>query len=103
RVSDVDLDVLWLQRKLFRNDVGEHAARAGADVLHRAACDDATALDGELDGRPRLPEIKPVARGDADAAAVTAALCGGRLAVAPGVETRRPVVEPLPVRIGIPA
>ena len=53
--------------------------------------------------RSGLPEIEPVSGGDADAAAEAAVLRCRRFAVAPDVETGRPVVKPLPVGIGIPA
>ena len=54
--------------------VGDDAAGSGADVLGRDAGHEAPVLDRERDLRSELPEIEPVARGDADAAAVAAAL-----------------------------
>ena len=103
RMADADLDVLRLQVEGLGDRIGDHAARAGADVLHGAACDKAAALDRELDRRAGLPQIEPVARRDADTTPVTAGLRGGRFAVLPDVETGGPVVKPLPVGIGVPA
>src|SRR5215831_2209226 len=65
RVSDADFDVLWLQVEGLRHRIRDHAARAGADVLHRATCDDVAAFDRQLHRGAGLPQIEPVARGDA--------------------------------------
>src|SRR5690606_40547869 len=69
-----------------------------ADVLRRGAGDDAAALDRDLDLHVGLPQIEPVAGGDADAAAVAAGLLW--FAIAPDVEPGSPVVQPLAVGIG---
>src|SRR5580700_4179533 len=102
-MANADLDVLRLQVEGLCDSIGDHAARAGADILHGAACDDAAAPDCELDRGAGLPQIEPVAGGHADTAPVAADLRRGRLAGPPRIETGRPVIEPLPVRIGIPA
>src|SRR4029453_9151531 len=91
-----------LQPELVRDRIGDHGTGAGADILRRTAGDETPALDRHLDLRAGLPQIKPVAGGDADAAAITAALRGDRFAVAPDVQAQGPIVQPLPVGIGIP-
>src|SRR5436309_13456154 len=90
-----------LQPEFARDRVGDHGAGAGADILRRGARDQASALDRHFDLRTGLPQIKPVTGGDADAAAITAALRGYRFAVAPDLQVYGPVVEPLTVGIGI--
>src|SRR4051794_375594 len=86
----------------MRNRIGDHAAAPGADILDRGARDEAPALDRQFDFRAGLPEIKPVPDRYANAAAVTAALRRRRLQAAPQLKAGCPVVETLPVRIGVP-
>ena len=92
-----------LQPELARDRIRNHGAGAGADILRRGAGDQASALDGHFDLGAGLPQIKPVAGGDADAAAITAALRRHRFPVAPDLEIRGPIVQPLAVGIGVPA
>ena len=58
---------------------GDDAAAAGPHVLHRHAGDQAAAANGELHLGVRLPQIEPVGRGGAYAAAEAALLAAGRL------------------------
>src|SRR5207245_10075507 len=100
RIADPDVDLMRLQPEFAGDRIGDHGAGAGADVLRRGAGNEASALDRHLDLRAGLPQITPVAGGDADAAAIAAALPGDRFAVAPDLQARRPIVQPLAVWIG---
>ena len=102
-IADPDLDLVRLEAEFARDRIGDHGAAAGADILDRGARDQASALDRHFDLRAGLPEIKPVAGGDADAAAIAAGLRRRCLPVAPDVEPERPIVEPLAVGIGDPS
>ena len=87
----------------MRHRIGNHGATTGADILDGGAGDEASALHGEIDLGAGLPEIKPVAGGDANAPAIAAGLRCRRLRAAPDFESGCPIVKPLAVGIGIPA
>ncbi len=92
-----------LEPECIRNRVGNHGAAALADILRRRARDQPAALDRDFDLRAGLPDVEPVTGRDPDAAAIASALCCRVVSVAPDVEPQRPVIQPLPVRIGIPS
>ena len=90
RIADVNLDLVRLQPEFTRDRIGDHGAAAGADILDRGAGDDASILHRQLDLGAGLPEIEPIAGGDADAAAIAAGLRCRRLARCARFRVRMP-------------
>src|SRR6185437_11221651 len=103
RIADADLDLVRFQREFARDRLGDDAAGAGADVLRCGARDEAAVANRKRDFGSELPEIEPIARSDADAAAIAAFLDPGEGTPAPGLEGCRPIVQALAVGIGVPA
>ena len=102
-IADPHFDFMRLQPERVRDGVGDDGAAALTDILRRRAGDQAAALDGDLDRGAGLPDIKPVAAGDANAATVAAGLRRRILPVLPDVEIRGPIVKPPPVGVGVPS
>ncbi|OIQ66063.1 hypothetical protein GALL_523730 [mine drainage metagenome] len=92
-----------LQPEFMRHRVGDYRSTAGANVLDCGARNQAPALDRQFDLRARLPQIKPVPCGNADAAAIASVLRRRCLGIAPDFESRRPVIKTLTIGVGVPS
>src|SRR5262245_28657627 len=102
-IANSHLHLMRLKPEFTRHGVGDDGAAALADVLRRGAGDQAAALDRNFDARAGLPDIEPEAAGHSHAAAIAAALCRRALPVFPDVEPQCPIVEPLPIWVGVPS
>src|SRR5262245_61004189 len=101
-IANSHLHLMRLKSEFTRDGVGNDGAAALADVLRRGARDQAATLHRDFDARAGLPDIEPEAAGHANAATVAAALCRRALPVFPDAEPRCPIVEPLPIWVGVP-